>query len=423
MKLEANEADGQYMHDYVKEAGGFTRSPGSAGERRGAELTAEKMQEFADEVNIEEFEFAPKAALGWIKFIVPLFFVALFVFYIAPVLSALIMLFSLLVIVGQFVFYRKIVDPFFPKAKSQNVYSKNNPSEDTRQTIIFAGHIDSPYQFNFIKWWGGRVYTILMVLVIVTFIFFSITSISNGIAHVAEFFNYDWGGIVGGDNWLHTRWIISICLSPVTALFFFFTTWKDTPGCGDNLSGVAVALGVGNALNRAKQNGGFYPRHTRVITMGFGAEESFLRGAMAYVDAHKEELKEQKVTLINMETLVEPGDFFVLKKDLNGTVKMTSHVVDDVIRAAKEKGLNMKKISMPFGGGSTDSAAFARAGIDTTCIFGVDLGKIIKGTGYFNHYHTDRDTPDKVKPKALQQVLDVCLQYLQDKDEEVSKLN
>ena len=50
----------------------------------------------------------------------------------------------------------------------------------------------------------------------------------------------------------------------------------------------------------------------------------------------------------------------------------------------------------------------------------MDLGQLIGGGGYLNHYHTIRDTPDKVDPKALQQALDICLHYLKMKDEEVS---
>ncbi len=420
--LQTDKSDVDYMHDYVKKLGSFTRSPGSDGERKGAEMTAEMMKEYSDEVEMEEFSLAPKAALGWIKLVIPIFFVALFTFHAVPILSALLMIFIIFIFLGQFVFYKKIVDPFMPKKTSQNTYGVINPSGEPRQTVIFSGHLDSPYQFNFIKWWGGSFYVILMVLVIATLIFFSVTTISNGISYLTDYFNSTAAaGEVSPE--LNVRWLASLYLSPLALLFFFFTTWVETPGCGDNLSGVSVAMGVGRFLQKAKQGqeDKYFPRHTRVITMAFGAEEAFLRGAMAYVKKHGEQLKKENTTVINLETLVGTEKLFVLTRDLNSTVKMSSRAVNDVIKASEEKGINIKKMILPFGGGSTDSAAVAKAGIDTTCILGIDLGKIIQGKGYFNHYHTVRDTPDKVPPEALQQALDVCLQYLKNKDEEVSE--
>lgn len=414
MSVNTSVSDAEYMYNYVKEAGSFNRPPGSPGERKGAELTSGYMKEFSDEVKTEDFQLAPKAALGWIKIIVPLFFIALATFYASPGASALIMAFSFFIAIGQFVFYKKIVDPFYPKATSCNTYGVINPSEEPKQTIIFAGHLDSPFQFNFIKWWGGRVYSILMFLVLVTFFVFGTVSIINGILYAGNI-NCE---II--QSVFHVIWIAAICMSPLAVLFFFFTTWVETPGCGDNLSGVSVALGVGNALKKARESGGFFPKHTKVISMAFGSEEAFLRGAMAYAEAHREELLAENAVVINLETLVEPDNLFAVTRDLNGTVKLSRKVIDELIGVSKELGIGMKTMAMPIGSGSTDSAAIARAGIETTCIFGMDISKIMQGTGYFNHYHTVRDTPDKVDPAVLRQALDICLHYLKKKDEEVS---
>ncbi|NLZ28505.1 MAG: Zn-dependent exopeptidase M28 [Firmicutes bacterium] len=420
MSIKVTDEDGRYMHDFVSKVGSFTRSPGSQGERKGAEMAADAMKKFAHEVKIEDFQLAPKAALGWIKFVIPLFLVAVALFKIEPIISALIMIFNFFILIGQFVFYKKIIDPFYPQKTSCNTYGVINPTGEKKQTIIFAGHIDSAFQFNLIKWWGGRAYTVLVFLVLVTFLVFGITSIANGI--LVAMSNY--GTILGVpeivNNIFHIIWIVIICLTPLAILFFFFTTWIETPGCADNLSGVSVALGVGRALNNLKEKGGFFPKHTRVVTMAFGAEEAFLRGAMAYVKAHRDRLIAENTILINLETLVEKDDLFVMTSDLNGTVKLSKKVVDDLKKTAHKLGYKMGTMGMPLGGGSSDSAAFARAGIETSCIIGLDLGKVIEGKGYLNHYHTVRDTPDKVDPKVLQQALHICLNYLKMKDEEVS---
>ena len=419
MSITVTDADLEFMQKFIREAGSFSRSPGSPGERKGAEMAAEIMKSFSDEVKIEEFKLAPKAAFWWIKLVVPLFFVAIATFKVAPIVSALIMIFNIFLAVGEFVLYKKIIDPFMPKSVSQNAYGVINPEGEVKQTIIFAGHIDSPFQFNFIQWWGGRIYTILVALVLAVFVVFGLLSIANGVwAALGMLFPEQIQYAMPG--FFNVIWIIVICFSPLAVLFFFFTTWIETPGCGDNLSAVAVALGVGHVLKKAKEEGGFFPKHTKVITMAFGAEEAFLRGAMAYADAHKEQLKKENAILINMETLVEPDNFFLITRDLNGTVKLSDEVVEEVAQVCRKLGYGAQKIALPLGSGSTDSAALARAGIKTTCIFGMNIGRIIEGKGYFNYYHTIQDTPDKVSGTALRQVLEICLNYLKMKDEAVS---
>ncbi|HOP69678.1 MAG TPA: hypothetical protein PLY18_07900, partial [Bacillota bacterium] len=270
MSITVTDADLEFMQKFIREAGSFSRSPGSPGERKGAEMAAEIMKSFSDEVKIEEFKLAPKAAFWWIKLVVPLFFVAIATFKVAPIVSALIMIFNIFLAVGEFVLYKKIIDPFMPKSVSQNAYGVINPEGEVKQTIIFAGHIDSPFQFNFIQWWGGRIYTILVALVLAVFVVFGLLSIANGVwAALGMLFPEQIQYAMPG--FFNVIWIIVICFSPLAVLFFFFTTWIETPGCGDNLSAVAVALGVGHVLKKAKEEGGFFPKHTKVITMAFGA--------------------------------------------------------------------------------------------------------------------------------------------------------
>ncbi len=419
MTIKVDNSDIEYMQDYVKQVGAFTRSPGSPGERKGAEMTAEYMKKFTDDVKLEEFKLAPKGALGWIKPFVPLVFIALITFYLIPLLSAIIMTFNLILAILEFVYYWEFIDPLLPKKTSQNTIGVIQPSQKAKQTIIFAGHVDSPFQFNFIKWWGGRVYAILVFGAIFSIILFGILSILNGILITINAFFLNYMIHYTTHVIFFVIWIVIWCLSPIIALFFLFTTWVETPGCGDNLSAVAVALGVGNALKKAKSDGGFFPKHTKVITLAFGSEESFLRGARAYAKAHLNELKAENAILINMETLVSQDSLHVLTRDLNGTVKLSKKVVNDIEKVANDLGIKLGSMIVPLGGGSTDSAEFAKLGLETTCIFGIDIGKIVRGEGYFNHYHTVRDTPDKVDSKALEKTLSICLNYLKMKDEEI----
>jgi len=420
MSIKIKESDAEYMHDYVKKLAAFPRSPGSPGERKGAEMTAEMMKEFSNDIKMEEFQISPKAFLGWIKIIIPMFLISLILFKWVPLLGAILMPIVIFIFIEEFVVYHQLVDPIFPKATSQNTYGIINPTGEAKQTIIFAGHVDSPFEFNFIRWFKTIVYGILIALAIASIIFFAVICVMNEILLIIYYFNAN-GIIYHILVIFHHIWVVMLFIGiPIGILFFFFTTWGDTPGAGDNLSACAVAMGVGRYLQNAKQTGGYFPKHTKVMIMAFGSEEVGLRGANAFARAHKEELLAENAVLINMEVIIVPGTFYLVKKDLNGTVKCSEKVVNEVAKVMDGLNYKWKKIVTPLGAGSSDSAAFAKQGLETTCIFGIDLGQVTAFDGYLNHYHTIRDTPDRVDPMALKQGLDICLNYLKMKDEQVS---
>ncbi|MHA1784742.1 MAG: M28 family metallopeptidase [Candidatus Helarchaeota archaeon] len=423
MSIKIDESYKKYMHGYIEkicnEVG--TRSPGSTGERKGAELTAEMMKEFSDDIKMEEFQISPKAFLGWIKIAIPLFIIALISYPWIPILSAICMAVVLVLFAEEFIVYHEILDPIFPKKKSQNTYATIQPTDEVKQTIIYSGHIDSPFEFNFIRWFKSMVYGILVFVAMITILLFALLSFLNVIFIIINLFlNVAWITFLIGVIFQEIWWVILFIGIPVGVLFFFFTTWGDTLGAGDNLSSVSVAMGVGKFLKDAKTTGNFFPKHTKVIIMAFGSEEIGLRGAKAFSKKHKSELLAENTKIINMEVIVEPDSMFIVTKDLNGTVPLSKKVASDVFKVASDLGFSPKYIVTPFGGGSTDSAAIAKEGIETTCIFGMDFTAVIHGKGYFNHYHTIRDTPDLVDPEALQRTLSVCLHYLKMKDEEVS---
>ncbi|MHA1145836.1 MAG: M28 family metallopeptidase, partial [Candidatus Helarchaeota archaeon] len=348
-----------------------------------------------------------------------MFIISILLFKIFPLLSGILMSIAILIALMEFVFYKQFLDPFFPKKKSTNTIGTFNPTQEARQTIIFSGHIDSPFQFNFIKWWGGFVYGIIMFSFIVTFILFFVISVVNAILfHLNLLLNNILLSLIT-DQAFSLLWIIMMIVGiPLGVLFFFFTTWTPTLGAGDNLSAVSVVMGVGKFLKEARESGDFFPKHTKVQIAAWGAEEIGLRGAKAYAKAHQKELKAENAIVINMEVIVTPTKFYLTTRDLNSTIKLSSEVINDLEQVFKDLNIEVGHIATPFGAGSSDSAAFAQKGIETTCIFGVDLGSSMKG--YMQHYHTVRDTPDKVDPKALESVLKACIHYLKFKDKNLA---
>lgn len=420
MSIRVDESHGKYMHDYITkicdEVG--TRSPGSEGEKKGADMTAEFMKDLCNEVEQEEFRVAPKAFLGWIKIDVILVIASVILFLVVPVASGSMMVIAVVLAVGEFIFYFEVLDPFLAKKISTNTIGTILPAKESKQTIIFSGHIDSPFQFSFIKWWKGLAYVILIASAFIILFSFAVVSILNAVwFFLFNLFNPPLFSYITSNPFTGV-WIFMICISPLIVLCYFFTTWVDTLGAGDNLSGVAVALGVAKFLKEAKETKSFFPKHIKVKVIAFGSEEIGLRGAKAYANAHKDECKAENTIVINLETIVDPAGFYIGTKDLNSTVKLSKKVAEEMHEVATSLELNPKYMSAPIGSGSSDSAALARKGIETICILGVNISNFRES--YFNHYHTIRDTPDKVDPKAMTQVLNACLHYLKMKDEEVS---
>ncbi|MHC1592140.1 MAG: M28 family metallopeptidase [Candidatus Helarchaeales archaeon] len=420
MSIKVDETLAKYMHDYVvktcDEIG--PRAPGSVEERKGAELVVDYLNELCNDVKLEEFKVSPKAFLGWIQIVVPMLIISLFIFKIFPLFSGILMTIAIFIAIMEFVLYKQLLDPVFPKKTSQNVIGTIMPSGEAKRTIVFSGHVDSAYQFNFIRWWGGVPYFALVFTALVLFFAFTFLSIMNAIVYlISPFIPSLILGII--DTIFTGAWFVFFVVGiPIGILFFLFTTWKPVPGASDNLSAVAVVLGIGKFLKDARESGGFFPKNTKVQLVVFGSEESGLRGSKYHAKIHEKEMKSEDSIVINMEVLTEPDSFYLLTTDLNGTVGLSKDVVVELEQTMNDLGYSPKRLKTPIGAGSTDSAALAQKGIKTTCIFGGNFGDI--RASYINYYHTVRDTPDKVQPEALRQVCEICLNYLKKKDGELS---
>ncbi|MCX7030099.1 MAG: M28 family peptidase [Spirochaetes bacterium] len=129
-------------------------------------------------------------------------------------------------------------------------------------------------------------------------------------------------------------------------------------------------------------------RSTRIRILSFDAEEAGLRGASAYFRAHAAELKRLPCVHLNFDSLYRLGDLQVLTSDINGTVKLSRPVVDQLIACAKDCGFEMRTFGMIFGAGGTDAAESARASIPSTSIIAIPTEIVRDGLVY----HTARDT-------------------------------
>lgn len=90
-------------------------------------------------------------------------------------------------------------------------------------------------------------------------------------------------------------------------------------------------------------------------------------------------------------------------------------MISNICMVASDQGLPLKRGPIPFGGGGTDAAAFAAAGIKATSIIGMPTGLISK-----DHLcHTSNDTVEHIEASAVRAVLELAKGYIRHVDNQV----
>jgi len=427
LQIEISKEDSVYMYDIIQkiidECG--PRMPCSPQEAKGAELIKNELEKTCDEVIIDSFTCYPRAALGWIRIdlILALLSFSLFLLinlivdsywvYILSILSTLLIFLAILIAWEEFFSYKEFIDPIFKKKNSQNVIGKIKPKGEIKKIIIFSGHHDSALQFNLLRYLKyGYEIIIFLGLGILFFwffasLFFIILSIFTFLLDLTLIYQSFFNLVI---------WLLIIGAVPLTALFFFVTPGKranKVPGAVDNLSAVAIILGVGRYLKNHKE---IIPENTEIRIISFGCEEAFLRGAFRYVEAHLEELQKYDAECVNLDA-IQSSDYLTFsdKEPTTRTIH-SEEVVQKLIKAANLVGVKANIASLGGGSfleklaglmsGGTDAAAFSKSKIKASTITGLSMLKMV------HFYHQNTDTPDKIEKGVLEHALKICIGYL-----------
>jgi aminopeptidase YwaD len=305
------------------------------------------------------------------------------------------------VFVSQFMFYKKIFDPLFPKATGYNVYGTVEPEGEVKQQIILSGHHDSAYVFHYLEL-SPRFYPLF---IIVPIIFFFLAIILASYMTITR------------RNPIWMKKVMSVGMAGVMPLWWF-TTDKVSPGAGDNMISIAAANEATKMFADLKKQGKGALKHTRIICLSVDGEESGLRGAMAFVKANLDELKKTKTYVFNMDTLYYADKLVFFDNDLNLTVDLSKEMANECKDIATSLGYKAKVSRMPWGGGSTDAAAFGQKGIEATNLIAMELNPAkLEGDMV---YHTSKDTTDHIQPEVVEQTLNIIKEYILRKDRQVS---
>jgi Zn-dependent M28 family amino/carboxypeptidase len=170
-------------------------------------------------------------------------------------------------------------------------------------------------------------------------------------------------------------------------------------GANDNLSGVAVTLGVGERLKQRPL------RNTEIWLVSFACEEN-MRGSKRFAELHREEL--QDAYLLNFDS-VGAGTLYVLTAEPMYLTKLTSELCELVVEASKEAGLDVASGVPSFGG--TDASNFIKAGLQAASVVGIGPEEFI------TNWHSLKDTPDAIDENVLVDAVKLVVAFLERLDQ------
>ncbi|MHA1386230.1 MAG: M28 family peptidase [Candidatus Helarchaeota archaeon] len=207
-----------------------SRAPGSEGERIGAEWVKNELDKFCDRTELEEFKLRPGAFLGFFRVVILLFAISFVIFLFSPINKILFSsiclgfaVFIILIFYYHFFNYNPILAPLFKEKTSQNVMGIIKPKNEIKKRVIFSGHIDSAFRFNFIQYTkhGYAYFLITSIGALVTFFVMYIFQLISGfqvedpllIANLKAFFGSDL------DIFTYFRLIMLLILPAAFAIF------------------------------------------------------------------------------------------------------------------------------------------------------------------------------------------------------------
>ena len=200
------------------------RPAGYEGEEKAQDYVEKLMTPIADEVTREKFTLSPKAFMSWVTidgilalvaavfgivaFTVVVHFLAS-AFHIASIVLCVV---ATVFLVGEFLLYKKVLDPFFKKKESSNVICKINATGEVKRRIIIGGHIDSAYEWRYTYKGGAKAVTTVVVGAVIALLMTLVVAV------IGMLTNQDSANIV--------LIVLQVLAVPFLAAVIFFVNWK-----------------------------------------------------------------------------------------------------------------------------------------------------------------------------------------------------
>ncbi len=291
----------------------------------------------------------------------------------------------------QFGWYAELYDILYPAQTCQNVSAVLEPTGEVKQQLIFSAHHDSAYVLNFLR--RSQKFYGLKIIVPDAFRFLAAMTAWAWLLWQAV-----WGGLP--PFVAPARVLLLVGIYFVFTKFFLFGP-EVSPGAGDNLIASAILVELAEFFANEALPGCSSLEHTRLVFASFDAEEAGLRGSRAWVKAHRPDLESLPAFALNFDSIYRAEDLQFLRSDLNSHLKLDHALAALCRQVAAELGLTAGLAVMRFGGGGTDAAELARAGVRATTMLGMSTRVVRDGLVY----HTLGDTVEAIEPSAVQACL------------------
>lgn len=408
-KVKATKAEAaKFMEDeityIIKNFG--KRGPGDPGEKKAVEYMADRCKEYGcDDIKIEPFDLHPAAFMGWIYITATIVLIACVLTIVASVVAlpavAAVALYAVsiafviigaVIMIGEFVLYREMVDKIYPKKTSVNLTATKKPTGAVKRRLFYNGHPDAACEWTF-NYIGGGVMFVAHVLISVLGLLYlmavGICALAGVAASVVTIMAY-----------------VTLAFVPFwICLYILWNEKQIVDGANDNLTGCYMGIAVLKALKEQ----GVELEHTEVGVLISGSEEAGLRGAKAWCKQHANDYKDVETLIISYDTIHEGRFLQVNERDLNLTVPADKKAGNMFKAAADKLGITCNLGNVPLG--ATDSAAFNQGGFRATGITAMDHN-------LQDYYHTRKDTIGNLDLVGLADCFAVSVQFLEDYENE-----
>ena len=373
------------------------RDCGSKGERDAVNYMAEMVKPYADTVTTEPYKVNTLAFMGWIYITVTLILAAFVFAFFMPLVSVILILVGMAIMILEFVFYKKVVDKLFPERESLNMTAIKKPAGEVKRRVIISGHADAAYEWTLNYYLGGKAFIAHFLISVIGILYFTAVAVAacakgylfSHCADTAINIAMYCGGI------FVPFWIL---------MYFLFNPKIVSDGATDNLTGCAMGISFLKAL--ADNNITF--EHTEVGCICAGGEEAGLRGAKAWVKAHKDDFRDCPTTILCIDTIREEDHMLVNYKDMNGMVKCDKEATELWLEACEKEGVKCKKGSVALG--ATDAAAYTAGGFNSVCVTAMNFNLP-------RYYHTRLDVAEDVDKECLEKTFGVLCRFVEEIDE------
>lgn len=359
------------------------REPCSDKEADGAKLFYNKLNDYHDDITVEEFSTHLGAFKGCFRIPMVLYIISIIFYWYYPWLSFILSTASLIILIGEMTMAREVIDFLFPKKTSQNVIAKIQPEAETdkaRKLVIIGSHMDSNWEFPMFRKLGYRFTVIIAINLFLNGILMIVSGIKLASVLTQK-------GLLTYNVETIFFWIF-ICGVPFAlAQLFFSISNRPVMGANDNLSAVAICYELAKYLSVPENR----PKNIAVWIAAFGCEETGSKGSKAFVKKHYDEIKDAKV--INIDMVGNKNvPLFIGTSEIVGSVKMDKKIIALIKEFTDKYDIPVKTgPSMAF----TDSLSFARKGIVSASILSMP------GSSKEFYYHTREDTIENMDFKNL----------------------